>query len=216
LFICPGDNGPPRGAHCSDWVDSHERSSYDHFGNSFAANLFMIWAPGGRLGDHFAVNEMGSNSPYMRPTSRIPSPARTLYFEENIGRWAWAARRERCDGTLNGLNLSPGVDPGLTKAVSGWHGKDWTFNRAFVDGHAEYQKIYIEGTEDEDGYAFHYRSEEIYADEPDTQQSYACVIIRGDGWQKDTLPNEFLKTDLIHTHGGRASYEDCVQNETSE
>jgi len=216
LFQCPSDNGPPRGGHCQDWVDHAERSSYDHFGTSYAANLFMIWAPGGTLGDNFVVNEMGSNSPYMRPTSRIPTPARTLYFEENIGRWAWSCRRERCDGTLNELDLSPGVDPGPTRNIPGWHGRDWTYNRAFVDAHAEYQKIYIEGTQDQDGYAFHYRSETIYADSQPLQRAHACVIIRGDGWQKDTLPSEFIKTDVIHTHGGRASYEDCVVNEPGQ
>ena len=41
LFHCPGDDGPPRGAHCRCWVENNERSSYDHFGNSYAANIFM-------------------------------------------------------------------------------------------------------------------------------------------------------------------------------
>ena len=164
------------------------------------------------MGRDFAVNEMGSNSPYLRPTSRVPTPARTLYYEENIGRWAWACRRERCNGSLNGLDLSPGVDPGPIKVVRGWHGKDWTFNRAFVDGHAETQKIYIEGTEDEDGYAFHYRNEVAFPDQPSRQTSSACVIIRGAGWQKDTLPASYIGTGLLHPEGGRASYEDCVTN----
>jgi len=209
LFHCPGDDGPPRGAHCPDWIKNTERSSYDHFGNSYAANVFMIWAPGGRLGPNFENGEMGSNSPYLRPSSRVPTPARTLYYEENIGRWAWACRRERCDGSLNGLDLSPGVDPGPTKTIRGWHGKDWTFNRAFVDAHAETQRIYFEGTEDREGYAFHYRSEVIYED-PQDQSSAACVIIRGDRWQKDTLPAEYLPTGLIMNSSGRPSYEGCV------
>ncbi|UCC30608.1 MAG: prepilin-type N-terminal cleavage/methylation domain-containing protein [Phycisphaerales bacterium] len=212
LFRCPADDGPPRGAHCPDWVKHSERSSYDHFGNSYAANLFMIWAMGGRLGPEFEVSEMGSNSPYLRPTSRIPTPSRTLYYEENIGRWAWACRRERCDGSLNGLDISPGVDPGPTKTLRGWHGRDWTYNRAFVDAHAEPQKIYIEGTEDEEGYALHYRVETVFPDSPGRQTMAACVIIRGDGWQKDTLPAEFLRTGLLRPGGGRASYEDCVEN----
>ena len=50
-------------------------------------------------------------------------------YEENVGRYAWAARRERCD--LPGV--APGIDPGPTKAIRGWHGKDWTYNRAFVE-----------------------------------------------------------------------------------
>lgn len=209
LYRCPGDDGPPRGGHCRDWVESIDQSSYDHFGTSYAANVFMVQARGGVLGPGFAVNEMGSNSPYLRPTSRVPTPARTIYYEENIGRWAWAAKRERCDGTLNGMTL-PGVDPGPSKKIDGWHGKAWTYNRSFVDTHAEYQRIYMEGTEDADGYAFHYRSETAFSDNRGRQVSSACVIIRGDGWQKDTLPADYIPTGLVYPRSGRPSYEDCV------
>lgn len=200
LFRCPGDNGPPRGAHCPDWINHSERSSYDHFGNSYAANVFMI-GPGGPNGD-----QMVSNSPYMRPTSRIPTPARTLYYEENIGRWAWSAISELDEC----LWIGPGIDPGFTKTITGWHKKDWTFNRAFVDAHAESQIIYNQGTENSEGYATHYRNEVIYPENPGLQRQYQCIIVRGDGWQKDTLPADFVDTDLIFGSGNRPSYEDCV------
>ncbi len=200
LFRCPGDDGPPRGAHCPDWIAHTERSSYDHFGNSFAANVFMIANAGGGW--------MYSNSPYMRPVSRVPTPSRTLYYEENIGRWAWACRRELPD-CVTELGLE-GVDPGPTKAVRGWHGKDWTFNRAFVDAHADTQKIYIEGTEDQDGYALHYRNEKIYPD-GEGVRNHGCIIVRGDGWQKDTLPADLIYTGLWHNGAGRPSYENCVE-----
>jgi len=211
LFKCPGDNGPPRGAHCPDWVRNTERSSYDHFGNSYAANVFMVMAFGGRLGPGFELNEMGSNSPYLRPTSRVPTPARTIYYEENVGRWAWACKRERCDGSLNGMTID-GIDPGPTKTLRGWHGKAWTYTRSFVDAHAEYQRVYFEGTEDDDGYAFHYRSEVAFPDDPERNTAAACVIIRGNGWQKDTLPAPYIRTGLSYTSGGgRPSYEDCIR-----
>jgi len=202
LFKCPGDDGPPRGGHCPDWVKHSERSSYDHFGNSYAANIFMIWSTG-------APEEgMKSNSPYLRPISRVPTPARTLYYEENIGRWAWAARRELddCFQVVGGN----GVDPGPTKTIRGWHGKDWTYNRAFVDAHAEFQKIWINGTEDSDGYANHYRNEQIYATDDPRNMAYRCITVRGPGWQKDTLPAELLTTGLGWSGGGRPSYENCV------
>jgi prepilin-type N-terminal cleavage/methylation domain-containing protein len=196
LFRCPADDGPPRGAHCLDWIENSERSSYDHFGNSYAANLFMTSYVGG--------GAVRTNSPYMRPTSRVPSPARTLYFEENIGRWAWACRTEQCDF------IQPGVDPGPTKAIRGWHGKDWTFNRSFVDGHAEAQRILIEGTEDGEGYYQHYRSETIYDDE-ERQEAYRCIIVRGTGWTKDTLPDEPVVTRIRWGGGGgRPSDEGCA------
>lgn len=207
-FKCPGDDGPPRGAHCPDWVANSERSSYDHFGNSFSANMFTISNSGG--------GPMFSNSPYLRPTTRVPTPARTLYYEENIGRWAWACRREQCTSIPD---LQPGVDPGPTKALRGWHGKDWTFNRVFVDAHAEQQKVYIEGTEDSQGYVEHYRAEMLgsYPGLPGQEGSfdqYQCIIVRGNGWQKDTMPADLLETGLNHSGGGRSSYENCVFNST--
>ena len=203
LYKCPGDDGPPRGAHCQDWINNDERSSYDHFGNSYAANIFMIGSSSGK-------GNMFTNSPYLRPITRVPTPARTLYYEENIGRWAWSCWIEACDGSDNGLNLD-GLDPGPTKAVPGWHGHDWTFNRSFCDGHAEYQRLIIEATE-EDGYYKHYRIEQIYPPGDDLQRRRACIIIRGPNWQKDTLPQDPLDTDLANPGGGgnRPSYEDCV------
>lgn len=206
LFKCPADDGPPRGAHCPEWIDKPDVPSFDFFGNSYAANLFMIGSTGG--------GEMYSNSPYLRPVTRVPTPARTLYYEENIGRWAWSAKREICPW------VQPGVDPGPTKVVRGWHGADWTYNRAFVDGHAEYQKIYVEGTEDANGYAQHYNSEHLgsYPRNLDGSEGnweqLRCIIVRGPGWQKDTMPAQLLETDLNHPGGGnRPSYEDCVTSE---
>jgi hypothetical protein len=210
LFKCPGDDGPPRAAHCPDWVANSERSSYDHFGTSYAANVFMNSTSGG--------GEMRSNSPYLRPITRVPTPARTLYYEENIGRWAWSCRNEL---TPDCTFVGPGVDPGPTKAVRGWHGREWTYNRAFVDSHAEQQKIWIEGTEDREGYAFHYRNEKLESypkwpgcgdaeDQPGSFDMCRCIIVRGPGWQKDTHPAELICTGLNWSGGGRPSYENCV------
>ncbi len=214
LFKCPGDDGPPRGAHCADWIENTDRSSYDHFGNSYAANIFMT----GNSGE----GEMRSNSPYLRPTSRVPTPSRTLYYEENIGRWAWSSKNEidLC------LWIGQGVDPGPTKTLSGWHGRDWTYNRAFVDAHAEYQKIYLEGTEDSNGYANHYRTEKLSTypafregDTPPANpdigfEEMKCITVRGENWQKDTLPAQPIGTRLSRPSAdGRPSYENCVSTE---
>lgn len=206
LFKCPGDDGPPRGAHCDDWIQNTERSSYDHFGNSFAANVFMIASAGADPESGLVANQMRTNSPYMRPISRVGTPSRTLYYEENIGRWAWACRTEACD------RLGPGIDPGPTKTVRGNHGRDWTFNRAFVDAHAENQRVLIPGgPEENDGYNWHYRQEVLYPD-PVDQDNNRCIIVRGPGWQKDTLPAIPIPTPLINGNGARPSYEDCVEN----
>ena len=197
LYHCPGDDGPPRGGHCESWLVKTEESSYDHFGNSYTANMFMI--------ANSAGGYMRSNSPYMRPITRVPTPARTLLYEENIGRWAYAAREDWCD-FLTGIYVGP------TKVIDGWHGAEWTYNRAFTDAHAEYQKIYMAGTEDSQGYAFHYRSEVVFKD-TDTQNYNRCIIVRGTGWQKDCLPANTIPTGLFFSGAGRPSYEGCVQAE---
>ena len=210
LFRCPSDDGPPRGAHCPDWIAHPEQSAFDHFGNSYAANLFMVVPSDGS-------GCIQSNSPYMRPVNRVPNPSRSIYYEENIGRWAWGCMRESC-----GLpGVAPGLDPGPTKEIRGWHGKPWTYNRSFVDGHAETQKVFIEGTEDASGYANHYISEALDwyppwrpgctgGSAPGGYQVYGCVIVRGPGWQKDTLPAPLIETHLNNPGSGRGSYEACV------
>lgn len=200
-YRCPADDGPPGDAHCPDWLRNPQRTSFDHFGNSYAANLFMISDAGG--------SEMRSNSPYLRPVTRVPNPSRVIHYEENIGRWAWAAKRENdaCQW------IGQGVDPGPTKGIRGWHGKDWIFNRSFVDTHAERQQVYLEGTQDADGYALHYFNELVYPDDEALQQVHSCIIIRGYGWQKDTLPDSPIATGLYATGSGRTSYEDCVQTD---
>lgn len=199
LYHCPADNGPPLAAHCSRWVRNPGRSSYDHFGTSYAANKFSTQLSG----------QLYSNSPYMRPASRVPNPSRTIAYEENIGRWAWASRRE-IDGCLW---IGLGVWPGPTKAIKGWHGKNWSFNRSFVDTHAEMQSVYIESTEDVEGYANHYRNEIVFPDDRTKQESYRCIIVRGDGWQKDTLPAPIIPIGIFYNSSGRPSYEGCVRSQ---
>ncbi|MBU0717961.1 MAG: prepilin-type N-terminal cleavage/methylation domain-containing protein, partial [Planctomycetes bacterium] len=194
-YRCPADNGPPLAAHCPDWVANPQRSSFDHFGTSYNANLFMTSYAGG--------GPVNSNSPYLRPVSRVPAPARTLAYDENIGRWAWACKRENWACT-QAVGLE-GIDPGPTKAVRGWHGKNWTFNRAFVDAHAESQKVFIEGTSDAEGYSEHYRNELVFPDDPNTQARSVCIIIRGEGWQMDTLPDPQIRTGLLWDGSDRVS-----------
>lgn len=194
-YRCPGDDGPPRGysdgrgPHCSDWIQNGNRSSYDQFGNSYAANTYWV-------GGHDET--IHSFSPFLLPLSRVPNPSRTLMFEENIGRWAWLCRRGGEEE-----NTRPGwawgdintIDPGPTKSLRGWHGRDWTFNRSFCDGHAATQKIIIEGTADSQGYSFHYRHEALNADVRwDSMNNIDWITVRGPGWQKDTLPN---RADVI-------------------
>ena len=103
------------------------------------------------------------------------------------GRWVedTGETDPRCEGVVYMHHSDPrfpeGIDPGPTKAIRGWHGKDWQYNRAFVDGHAEMQKILIEGTEDSQGYYEHYRTEIVFPDDMDKQERSVCIIVRGPG-----------------------------------
>ena len=213
LYRCPADDGPPRGAHCEDWILKGTISSYDWFGNSYAANVFMIANSSGGY--------MRSNSPYMRPTTRVPTPARTLYYEENIGRWAWSCINEiaTCQSVVGGPGVPPGPEGAQSMPLRGWHGQDWYYNRAFVDAHAEYQGVYFPETKDGDGFYEHYYSEHLgsypsgLGGGAGTYEQYRCIIVRGDGWQKDTMPATLLDTGLYHSGDGRPSYEGCVEGD---
>ena len=57
------------------------------------------------------------------------------------------------------------------------------------------------GTEDEEGYAYHYRNEVVFPDDPQKQERFRCIIVRGPGWQKDTLPAPLICTGLQHATG---------------
>ena len=184
---CPADDGPPGGAHCLEWIDHPERSAFDHFGTSYSANAFWTTFVGG--------GPIYSNSPFLGSITRVLEPARTLAYDECIGRWAWLARRR--ESACASLVGDEGIDPGPTKAVMGWHGKNWTFNRAFIDGHVATQKVFIEGSGDVNGYFNHYRTEIVFPDDPEEQHRLTCIIVRGDGWQIDTLPADQIATGLF-------------------
>lgn len=175
---CPSDSGYT-GIHSLHFL-WEQRTSYDHFGTSYGANLFMIANSGGGW--------MRSNSPYLHRMSQMRSPATTLAYQENNGRFAWAAAPEQpeCRSDL-GLEGIPGT-------VRGWHGKDWTFNAAFLDGHAD--AIYMRG----------YENPQVMPNQPGNGR-FQCIVIRGENWQKDTLPVEFVETRLWHGGEGRPSYE---------
>jgi hypothetical protein len=177
VYHCPSDTGYT-GVHFPDFK-ARRLSSLDHFGTSYTANMFMTANAGG--------GEMMSNSPYLHRMSDIISPATTLAYYENNGRFAWTVAPDYCD-FLEGI-------PGQ---VRGWHGKDWNFDAAFVDGHAD--SIYMRG----------YVSRAVMQDDV-YQAGYRCIIIRGEGWQKDTLPADRVPTGLFYGGSGRTSYEHGIE-----
>jgi hypothetical protein len=203
-FRCPADDGPgslPANSHSLSWINEKD-SSYDHFGTSYTANIFMTfvaWSPSSN--PMRIAQPVMSNSPYLRPSSRVVTPSRTIYYEENLGRFAWAAAPDPCP-TAAGLNIG-------TKGIKGWHGKNWAFTRGFMDAHAEYQTVVERWQSPVDGVPqndYHYRWERLTSypslpvDAPGPLPSdwnkIKCSVVRGDGWQKDTLPDQPIKTHI--------------------
>ena len=114
-----------------------------------------------------------SNSPALRPLSRIPNPSNTLYYEENVGRYTFLFDP-----------VDPSCDTPAEGVVHGWHGRDWMFNVAFSDAHASMIKM--------KGYQNPQLSEYPWQD----YYHWHCVIIRGPGYQRDTLPSPPVVTDI--------------------
>jgi len=175
LFLnrCPSDNGYT-GIHRPAFRDER-RTSFDHYGTSYAASLFRTsWVGGGPI---------FSNSPYLHRLSDVVAPATTIAYMENNGRFAWDASPPppACTAIL-GNDGTPGT-------VHGWHGKDWTFNAAFLDGHAS--AIYMRG----------YHIPKVLSDEYEQARS-TCIIIRGEDWQLDTLPQALTQTYMYWNGAG--------------
>ena len=88
------------------------------------------------------------------------------------------------------------IADGIPGRVKGWHGRWWIFDVAFVDGHAS--TIRMEG----------YRPVNLSHYPPGASfSSYQCVIVRGNGWQKDTLPSPDLNTNHPCPQAGRPTQE---------
>jgi len=185
---CPSDTGYS-GVHFPTFRDS-KLSSFDHFGTSYTASLFFVSTYGG--------GTLRSNSPYLRRVSDILSPSTTLAYYENNGRYGWAAGPApgECDFYF----------PGPPGPVCGWHGKDWMFNAAFVDGHTD--TVYMRGFSNPRlGF---YPGFDAFGGQGDYDQ-YRCIIVRGEGWQIDTLPGEFIQTNLQWSGEGRPSWEGGIE-----
>ena len=99
---------------------------------------------------------------------------------ENCGRFGWRAGIHQADAwcytATDGPHFSQTDEVSIIK---GWHGRKYQFNTAFVDGHVRMVKM--------DGYIW-----------PPPQTPYdpdgdpiltPCHVIRGHGWQLDTLPS---------------------------
>ncbi len=185
IFRAPSDKGYS-GHHSTIWRDSG-LTSYDHYGNSYAASTSWIGVPG-------ADCKLQSNSSFLKPISRVPNPANTIYFIENAGRYGW--RKAYGDDGCSFLGGGPlGAD--VETIIKGWHGEPWQFATAFVDGHARIVKI--EGHIQPQP---HLSSYPAWAGTARDWGFWHCVILRGKDWQQDTLPAPAVETEISCAGGG--------------
>lgn len=193
VFHCPGDNGFS-GFHQFAWKDS-KLSSYDHYGTSYACNPLWVFDPGCNFQEEGFRNTLQSNSAYQRPLSRVPNPGNTVLYWENAARYATASDYSE-SGPQPPSSCRPGPYPG-NYVAKGWHDLPWHFNLVFADGHADWQKIrsYLVATGNQ-------QSAECRGINCDIRpmgggggdmQRCICVLVRGVGWQLDTLPSPFIR-----------------------
>ncbi len=178
LYKCPGDRGFP-GMHIQGWKNRESMTSYDYFGTAYCANPSFIGFPG--------QPESWSNSMYMRPLSRVPNPSNTVLYWENAARFAsWAPNPEEYDqeGCYWGTGLYARAASENMEA-RGFHSQPWHFNVSFGDGHATWIKI--KGHGQVEGIA-HQLNNNGFCRPSGGGSTCDCVLIRGLGWQLDTLP----------------------------
>jgi prepilin-type N-terminal cleavage/methylation domain-containing protein/prepilin-type processing-associated H-X9-DG protein len=178
-YLCPADTGY-KGVHYREWGVTSLRS-YDFFGTSYAANIF--WT-----GPNVPTCTMGSNSPYLRQLAKVPNPANTVLYVENVGRYAWQhndpAAKEN-GGPFEKILPEPEYDEG--RGGPQWHGKGWYYNITYADGHCAYVRI----------------KSYIAFDPYPTNLGGKCagdggyckwILIRGRDWQMDCLPSAPVET----------------------
>ncbi len=178
IFKAPSDTGYA-GHHSLAWQESG-LSSYDHYGTSYAAVTMWTGVAGGDC-------ELSSNAAFLKPLSRIPNAANTLYIIENAGRYAARKNYGASDGGacsyLSGLPTGDTVET----VIKGWHGKPWEFAASYVDGHAA--MVHMAGHIQPQPHLSHYPNGR-------TWENYRCVIMRGPNWQIDTLPATPVPTGI--------------------
>lgn len=178
-FHCPSDR-VFSGMHQRGWKE-WRLSSYDHFGTSYAVNPLWIFDP-------LEPDRLRSNSIYLRPMSRVPTPQNTVMYWENAARYAMFALfpeigqepPEGCRGQTFDQSY----------VAKGWHGQPWNFNVAFGDGHAGYIKIrsYVVATGNRQP--------------PECAGNRCiCVLVRDAQWQLDTMPAATIKSQNHQPQG---------------
>ena len=190
VFRCPGDKGFP-GMHHNGWKLS-KLTGYDYYGTSYACNPLFVGYPG-------AGKPLDSNAVYARPMSRVPNPSNTIMYWEWAARYASYATNDVLEGGEYVQRGTPGgcywpYDIGDLSA-EGHHGQPWHFNVAFGDGHSTWIKIR--------GHGYVEIAVQDSKMPPACQGGVCrCILVRGLGWQLDTLPADLVKTNKKRSGSG--------------
>jgi prepilin-type processing-associated H-X9-DG protein len=190
VYRCPSDDGFS-GMHHAGWKNSG-LSAYDYYGTSYAANCLLVGPP--------SEFQLRSISPYRRPVSDVPNPANTVAYMENAARYSVYANNPE-EHVQQGPPASGCYWPYAIGdfTAQGWHGTPFRFNVSFVDGRVA--QVNMKG---------HGVLELPYYPSPDCADGRCkCVVIRGQGYQLDTLPAPFRLTPKRRSSfGGMVAVED--------
>jgi hypothetical protein len=161
--------------HHRAWRDSG-LSSYEFYGTSYATVPLFV----GLIGESW----IKSFSAYAHKVSAIPAPSTTVTYLENAARFAFMARNDSLDQSLCGWPYPAG-----NQTAHGWHGMDFQFNVAFVDGAV--RNISMRG---------YGRTPGAYC--PAMAVGCECAVVRGEGWRFDVAPAPLAFTSKTITGGG--------------
>ncbi len=188
LYRCPSDTGyagggfmytaPARADRNETLLPAEGRTAYDHYGNSYIANVF--WFTGGLEGQ-----QLRSQSVYLTPLSRVPSPSLSVAYLETPakfasfwGDWAnsgceWANYSSRFKNPFN--------------EIPGWHRRAFSFNVAFADGHAA--TVEMKGCfRPPPNLGLQNYPNGTCGSDTSNYECNRCITFRGPGWNLDTLP----------------------------
>ncbi|MCK4660830.1 MAG: prepilin-type N-terminal cleavage/methylation domain-containing protein [Phycisphaerae bacterium] len=186
IYHCPSDTGYAGGGFLytagREHTDRDEgafreemRTAYDHYGTSYVTNTF--WIVGGIFQDRIR-----SQSVYLTPLSRIPSPAASIVYQEVPSRYAWLWGDWSTEGQCD---YSDRVEGNFVE-IPGWHRNPFNFVVAFADGHAA--AIVMKGTYRPAPNLGAGNYPKGNCGDMDPYDCDRCVTFRGPGWQLDTLP----------------------------
>jgi prepilin-type processing-associated H-X9-DG protein len=166
-------------------------SAFDYFGNSYAAQ--QLWVRYIGCNPH---GKLMSNTPFLRPLSRVPNPPRTVLYQElaakDAHKFERIADQDPCDPcNIPDKNCIRGQEAAENPA-NGWHKKPWFFNNAFADGHVEF--LHMHGTYCEDVVGF--SGEGCCGKDTGENGRDRRIIIRGPRWQLDCLPSPPIVTTV--------------------